>query len=84
MLAPTEKEALAKRDRYYPDGMTDEQRATRIIGTPEQVTEYYQSLADIGFQGFIVQVLDAADTETMELLGTQVAPRVRVGKWVDR
>lgn len=79
MLAPTEAEAHAKRDRYYPNGMNAEQQATRIIGTPEQVTAYYQSLADIGFQGFIVQVLDAADTETMELLGREVAPRVRCG-----
>jgi len=79
MLAPTEREALAKRDRYYPQGMTAEQQATRVIGTPAMAVEYYQRLADVGFQYIVAQVLDAADVETMELLAREVAPHVRPG-----
>jgi alkanesulfonate monooxygenase SsuD/methylene tetrahydromethanopterin reductase-like flavin-dependent oxidoreductase (luciferase family) len=79
MLAPTEKEALAKRDRYYPDGMTEEQQATRVIGTPEMAIAHYQALADAGFQYFVAQVLDATDQETMALLAREVAPHIRPG-----
>lgn len=46
-----------------------------MTGTPEQVAEYYQSLADIDTQYFIMQI-DARDTETIELLAREVVPRV--------
>lgn len=77
MVAPTEAEALAKRDRYYPDGLNEEQQITRIVGSPEQVTAYYQALADAGMQYFVVQVLDAEDLETLRLLATEVIPNLR-------
>ena len=76
MLAPTEREAQAKRDRYYPHGLNEEQRYSRVIGTPEQVAPYYQALVDAGMQYFVVQTLDARDTETIELLAGELAPRV--------
>lgn len=79
MLAPTEQEAQAKRDRYYPQGLSEEQQATRVIGTPEMAVAYYQRLADAGFQYFVAQVLDAADQETMALLAREVAPHVVPG-----
>lgn len=77
MLSTTAAGARAKLDRYYPDGLTDEQKITRIVGTPEEVIPYYQSLADAGMQYFVVQVLDAADEETLYLLGQEVAPHIR-------
>jgi len=80
MIAPTESEALAKRDRYYPQGLTEEQKITRIVGTPDQVIPYYQSLADAGIEYFVVQVLDATDEETFRLLATEVAPQIRTGE----
>lgn len=46
-----------------------------VTGTPEQVIPYYQSLVDAGAQYFVVQI-DATDTETLELLATEVMPRV--------
>lgn len=76
MLAPTEQEAIAKRDRYYPNGLNEEQQHSRVIGTPEQAAAYYQSLVDAGMQYFVVQILDATDLETVELLATDLAPRV--------
>jgi alkanesulfonate monooxygenase SsuD/methylene tetrahydromethanopterin reductase-like flavin-dependent oxidoreductase (luciferase family) len=78
MVAPTEAEALAKRDRYYPEGLTEEQQITRIVGTPEQVAAYYQSIADAGMQYFVIQVLDATDEETLCLLATEVMPNVHL------
>jgi alkanesulfonate monooxygenase SsuD/methylene tetrahydromethanopterin reductase-like flavin-dependent oxidoreductase (luciferase family) len=76
MIAPTEAEALAKRDRYYPDGLNEEQQYSRVIGTPEKVAAYYQGLVESGMQYFVVQILDAKDTETIELLANEVMPEV--------
>lgn len=76
MLAPTEAEAKAKRDRYYPNGLNEEQQFSRVVGTPEQVAEYYQGLVDAGLQYFVVQILDATDLETVDLLARELAPGV--------
>jgi alkanesulfonate monooxygenase SsuD/methylene tetrahydromethanopterin reductase-like flavin-dependent oxidoreductase (luciferase family) len=46
-----------------------------VTGTPEQVIPYYQSLADVGTQYFVLQI-DAMDSETLELLAREVAPHV--------
>jgi alkanesulfonate monooxygenase SsuD/methylene tetrahydromethanopterin reductase-like flavin-dependent oxidoreductase (luciferase family) len=77
MLSPTEAGARAKLDRYYPQGLTPEQKITRIVGTPERVAEHYQGLVEAGMQYFVIQVLDAADEETFTLLATDVLPRLR-------
>jgi alkanesulfonate monooxygenase SsuD/methylene tetrahydromethanopterin reductase-like flavin-dependent oxidoreductase (luciferase family) len=76
MLAPTEEEAMAKRDRYYPNGLNEEQRYSRVVGTPEQAAAYYQDLVNAGIQYFVVQILDATDLETVELLAKELIPRV--------
>jgi hypothetical protein len=76
ILAPTEQEAKAKRDRYYPDGLSEEQQYSRVIGTPEQAAAYYQGLVDAGMQYLVVQILDATDLETVELLARELVPRV--------
>jgi alkanesulfonate monooxygenase SsuD/methylene tetrahydromethanopterin reductase-like flavin-dependent oxidoreductase (luciferase family) len=79
MLAETERAALKKLRRYYPEGLTEEQGLTRIYGTPELVRPYYQELADAGIEYFVVQTLDAADEETIRLLGEAVAPSIQPG-----
>jgi alkanesulfonate monooxygenase SsuD/methylene tetrahydromethanopterin reductase-like flavin-dependent oxidoreductase (luciferase family) len=76
MLAPTEAAARAKLDHYYPEGINEEQQFSRVVGTPAQVAAYYQSFVDAGMEYFVVQTLDAADTETIELLAREVMPRV--------
>jgi alkanesulfonate monooxygenase SsuD/methylene tetrahydromethanopterin reductase-like flavin-dependent oxidoreductase (luciferase family) len=48
-----------------------------VTGTPEQVADYYQSMADVGIQYFTVQI-DSGDTETIELLAREVMPRVTI------
>jgi alkanesulfonate monooxygenase SsuD/methylene tetrahydromethanopterin reductase-like flavin-dependent oxidoreductase (luciferase family) len=79
MLAASDAAARAKLDHYYPEGINEEQRFSRVVETPAQVAAYYQSLVDAGMQYFFVQTLDAADTETIELLAREVIPRVLPG-----
>jgi alkanesulfonate monooxygenase SsuD/methylene tetrahydromethanopterin reductase-like flavin-dependent oxidoreductase (luciferase family) len=76
MIGETEREAKAKLDRYYPEGLNEDQKVTRIVGTPDQVAAYYQEIADAGMQFFVCQVLDAGDEETISLLASEVAPKV--------
>jgi alkanesulfonate monooxygenase SsuD/methylene tetrahydromethanopterin reductase-like flavin-dependent oxidoreductase (luciferase family) len=79
-LAETEGEARRKLERSHPQGLTEVQTLTRVVGTPESVAPHYQALADAGIQHFVVQTQDAADTETIRLLATELAPRVRRGE----
>ncbi|HEU0114445.1 MAG TPA: LLM class flavin-dependent oxidoreductase [Thermomicrobiales bacterium] len=76
MVAADAAAAIAKRDRYYPQGLNEEQRHSRVIGAPDAVAAYYQSLVDLGMQYFVVQVQDAADVETIELFAREVMPRL--------
>ncbi len=77
MLAESEEEAWAKVNRYYPQGMNEDQRLTRIYGTPERVAEYYRPIIEAGMQYLVMQVLDASDEETIRLLGTQLMPMLK-------
>ncbi len=76
ILAETDAAAQAKLARYYPNGLTDEQRLTRIVGTPDRIIPYFQSLAAAGLHYFVVQIMDARDEETFRLLAREVIPRV--------
>jgi alkanesulfonate monooxygenase SsuD/methylene tetrahydromethanopterin reductase-like flavin-dependent oxidoreductase (luciferase family) len=82
MLAPTDVAARAKLDHYYPAGINEEQQFSRVVGTPTHVAAYYQTLVDAGIEYFVVQTLDAADTETIELLAWEVIPLVVPGTGV--
>jgi alkanesulfonate monooxygenase SsuD/methylene tetrahydromethanopterin reductase-like flavin-dependent oxidoreductase (luciferase family) len=77
MLAPSEDAARAKLARYYPHGLTEEQRHSRVVAAPERAVAYYQALVDAGMTYLVVQTQDASDTETIELLGREVMPYVR-------
>lgn len=81
-IAPTEAEVAAKLERQAAKQSTSPgtRRALPsafVTGTPEQVAACYQSIADTGIEYFIAQV-DSADHETLELLATEVMPRVGV------
>ena len=49
-----------------------------VFATPEQAVGYYQGLADIGVQYFMI-LLDGHDEETLELFTEAVIPQVRLG-----
>ena len=76
-IAETERDVQAKKAKYFPGGLTEEQEHTRIFGTPDQIVAYCAELVDAGVQYFVMQTQDASDTESIELLGREVAPRVR-------
>jgi hypothetical protein len=48
-----------------------------VVGTPEQVAEYFRARADAGMQYFVFQALDGADHETLQLVAEEVMPVVR-------
>lgn len=49
-----------------------------LVADPQRAIRYYQAMAEVGIQYFIVQ-LDARDAQTIELLMTKVAPEVGRG-----
>ncbi len=51
--------------------------AGNLVGTPEQVGEKIQTYVDLGCTGFIPWCSDYPDTESMELLATEVMPDFR-------
>ena len=79
-IAENERDLQAKKEKYFPDGLTEEQQLTRVFGTPDQIVAYYTELADAGVQYFVMQTQDARDLETIELLGREVAPRLRAAR----
>jgi alkanesulfonate monooxygenase SsuD/methylene tetrahydromethanopterin reductase-like flavin-dependent oxidoreductase (luciferase family) len=80
ILAPDERSLEAKMAHYFPDGVERRYTGTWrhfVSGaTPEQAVEHFRALRAAGIQYFIVETLDARDTETITLLATEVAPRV--------
>lgn len=83
ILAEDEAALQAKLQRYFPEGL--EQRYSGpwrnfvVAGTPADAVNFFQGFADAGVEYFIVETLDAADTETIRLLAEQVVPRVKLG-----
>jgi len=80
-MAPTVDAAARKLDAYETSKSTSP--GTRRVGkpgvlsgSPEQLVEYYGTMVEAGTQYFVVQ-LEGADLETIELLATEVMPKVR-------
>lgn len=48
-----------------------------IAATPAEAVAMYQELAAAGIQYFIIEILDAADTETIRILAERVMPALR-------
>lgn len=82
LLAPTDRDATAKRDALDTAASTSPgtRRAGKssvLAASTERAVAYFQAMADVGIQYFVVQ-LDGTDTETIALLADEVAPRVRM------
>lgn len=80
VIGPDDRAVAAKMAAIdsRPSGSPGTRRAQPsafMTGTPERMVAYYQSLADVGAQYFIMQV-DSSDTETLELLANEVVPNV--------
>jgi alkanesulfonate monooxygenase SsuD/methylene tetrahydromethanopterin reductase-like flavin-dependent oxidoreductase (luciferase family) len=76
MVAPTEREVHAKVERYFDNVRSPFARGV-VAGTPAQLVEYYQARKEAGMQYFVIQHLDGADHETLELFAQEVIPQVR-------
>ncbi len=80
ILAEEEAGVQAKLKYYFPEGLEKRYsgpwRSFVVVGTPEDAVTYYQALVKAGIQYFIVEVLDAADEETMRLLAEEVVPQI--------
>jgi len=79
MLAEDEAGVWRKLARYFPNGLDETWRQAVVAMTPDDAVPYFQSYAGAGSQYFVVQVLDAADDETIRLLAQEVMPRVTSG-----
>jgi F420-dependent oxidoreductase-like protein len=55
----------------------DEWSANNLVGTVEQVAEKIQTYVDLGCGGFVPWCSDYPDTETLELLATEIMPEFR-------
>ena len=76
--------ALRKRSaQYFPQGVerrfAGEWAGFAVVLTADQAVAYFAERAAAGIQYFVVQILDAADHETIHLLAEHVMPRVRGG-----
>ena len=75
-LAPDEAALERKRrETRIPDA---ELHTVPVFATPDQAVGYYQGLADIGVQYFLILV-NGYDQETVDLLTDAVIPRVTLG-----
>jgi alkanesulfonate monooxygenase SsuD/methylene tetrahydromethanopterin reductase-like flavin-dependent oxidoreductase (luciferase family) len=69
------RECIEEKLNALPERIRERFRAMGIIGRPEEVTQAYQDLVDLGLTYFVAGVL-GNDLETLELLGTRVMPSV--------
>jgi alkanesulfonate monooxygenase SsuD/methylene tetrahydromethanopterin reductase-like flavin-dependent oxidoreductase (luciferase family) len=83
ILAEDAAAVQAKLGRYFPTGLKARYagpwRDFVVAGTPTEAVAFFQRQADAGIQYFIVETLDAADTETIRLWAERVVPLVRPG-----
>ncbi|MDA0369863.1 MAG: LLM class F420-dependent oxidoreductase [Actinomycetota bacterium] len=70
-----EIEAAGSRSLWGED--VDSWRMSNLVGTPDQVADKIGSYMAAGCRGFIPWCADYPDTESLELLATEVAPRFR-------
>jgi alkanesulfonate monooxygenase SsuD/methylene tetrahydromethanopterin reductase-like flavin-dependent oxidoreductase (luciferase family) len=83
ILAEDEARLSTKLRRMVPQGL-DQRFSGRWSGfalatTVEQAIAYYRELVEAGIQYFDIELLDAADVETIRLFAEQVIPEVRWG-----
>jgi F420-dependent oxidoreductase-like protein len=76
-IRETEAEVKAAGSRSFYGEAVESWTEGNLVGTPEQVAEKIRTYVDLGCTGFIPWCSDYPDTETLQLLGTQVIPALR-------
>ncbi len=78
ILAENERRLAAKVKRYMPDGLASrysgEWSGFAVAATPEQAIAYFRARQAAGIQYFVVELMDASDVETVQLLADAVMP----------
>jgi F420-dependent oxidoreductase-like protein len=74
-IRSTEKEVAARTTGGLWGEPVDSWRDGNLVGTPEQVAEKIAQYVAIGCTGFVPWCADYPDTESMELLATEVMPQ---------
>lgn len=74
-IRSTEKEVAARTTGGLWGEPVDSWRDGNLVGTPEQVAEKIAKYVSIGCTGFVPWCADYPDTESMELLATEVMPQ---------
>jgi alkanesulfonate monooxygenase SsuD/methylene tetrahydromethanopterin reductase-like flavin-dependent oxidoreductase (luciferase family) len=81
LLAEDDDRLQAKVRRTFPDGIDARYSGPwagfALAATVEQAIAHYRELAAAGIQYFVVEILDAADDETIRLLAERVMPEVQ-------
>jgi alkanesulfonate monooxygenase SsuD/methylene tetrahydromethanopterin reductase-like flavin-dependent oxidoreductase (luciferase family) len=75
VIVAQSRERIEEKLNALPERSRERFQAMGIIGTPEEVTQVYEDLVDLGLTYFIAAVR-GNDLETLELLGTRVMPNV--------
>jgi F420-dependent oxidoreductase-like protein len=76
-MRPTEAEVEAGAAHVARGRDIGEWRAGNLVGTPEQVAEKLRRYAEQGCKGLVPWCADYPDTETLQLLATDVMPAFR-------
>lgn len=73
----TEAEVIAAGSLAVWGQPADEWRANNLVGTVEQVAEKLAAYVGLGCRGLVPWCADYPDTETLELLATEIMPEFR-------
>lgn len=76
-VRPTEAEVEAAGSLAVWGQPADEWRANNLVGTPEQVAEKMREYVELGCRGFVPWCADYPDTQTLQLLATEIMPEFR-------
>jgi alkanesulfonate monooxygenase SsuD/methylene tetrahydromethanopterin reductase-like flavin-dependent oxidoreductase (luciferase family) len=72
----------AKVARYAPRGLDQRYPGPwsgyAVAVTPDEAVAYYQARVAVGIQYFVIQLMDASDVETIQLLAEKVIPSVNM------
>jgi alkanesulfonate monooxygenase SsuD/methylene tetrahydromethanopterin reductase-like flavin-dependent oxidoreductase (luciferase family) len=75
VIVSENRERIAEKLNAVPEAARTRFQNMGIMGTPEEVTQTYQGLVDLGLTYFVTGII-GNDLETLELLGTRVVPNV--------
>ena len=77
LLERVRRIAVIMDDARTPDEILRDPPIPWIAGTVDEVVDQLQAFAETGVERIMIQHLDHDDLEMIELLGAEIAPRLR-------